>query len=225
MSKLITPEKMQEVLDWSYDKAVQGLPGMGSAIDLAEDYMAGSGTTEDKINSLIRWQNTKAGSAGFVAGLGGAVTLPVSLPANIASTLYVQIRMVAAIAHMAGHDIKNDKVQTLIYLCLLGNSMNEVAKDFGITFGTKFATSYIQKNVTRDVLTKINKAVGFRLVTKFGSNGLINLGKVVPVLGGVISGGLDAFTTNIVGNQARNTFLQFQPTKYRVSSNRFKDVS
>jgi len=225
MSKLITPEKMQEVLDWSYDKAVQGLPGMGSAIDLAEDYMAGSGTTEDKINSLIRWQNTKAGSAGFVAGLGGAVTLPVSLPANIASTLYVQIRMVAAIAHMAGHDIKNDKVQTLIYLCLLGNSMNEVAKDFGITFGTKFATSYIQKNVTRDVLTKINKAVGFRLVTKFGSNGLINLGKVVPVLGGVISGGLDAFTTNIVGNQARNTFLQFEPTKYNGGSNRFKDIS
>ena len=95
MSKLITPEKMQEVLDWTYDKAVQGIPGMGSAIDLAEDYMIGSGTTEDKINSLIRWQNTKAGSTGFVAGLGGAMTLPVSLPANIASTLYVQIRIYA----------------------------------------------------------------------------------------------------------------------------------
>lgn len=225
MSKFISPEKMQEVLDWSYDKAVQGIPGMGSAIDLAEDYMTGSGTTEDKINSLIRWQNTKAGSAGFVAGLGGAITLPVALPANIVSTIYVQIRMVAAIAHMAGHDVKHDKVKTLIYLCLLGNGMNEVAKDFGITFSTKFATNYIQKNVTREVLNKINKAVGFKLVTKFGSKGLINLGKVVPVLGGVIGGGLDAFTTNIVGNQARNTFLQFEPTKYNVSSNRFKDVN
>lgn len=224
MGKLISPEKMQEVLDWTYDKAVQGLPGMGTAIDLAEDYMAGSGTTEDKINSLIRWQNTKAGSAGFVAGLGGVITLPVALPANITSTIYVQIRMVAAIAHMAGHDVKHDKVKTLIYLCLLGNSMNEVAKDFGITFGTKFATSYIQKNVTREVLNKINKAVGFRLVTKFGTKGLINLGKVVPVLGGVIGGGLDAFTTNIVGNQARNTFLQFEPVKYKVSSSNFIDV-
>lgn len=79
--------------------------------------------------------------------------------------------------------------------------------------------------MNRKVLTKINKAVGFRLVTKFGSKGLINLGKVVPVLGGVIGGGLDAFTTNIVGNQARNTFLQFEPTKYKVGSNSFKDVS
>lgn len=221
MAKVISPEKMQEVLDWTYDKAVQGIPGMGSAIDLAEDYMTGSGTTEDKINSLIRWQNTKAGSA----GLGGIITLPVALPANIASTIYVQIRMVAAIAHMAGHDVKHDKVKTLIYLCLLGNSMNEVAKDFGITFGTKFATSYIQKNVTKEVLTKVNKAVGFRLVTKFGTKGLINLGKIVPVLGGVIGGGLDAFTTNIVGNQARNTFLQFEPRKYNAGTNNFKDVS
>lgn len=225
MAKTISAEKMQEVLDWTYDKAVQGIPGMGSAIDLAEDYMAGSGTTEDKINSLIRWQNTKAGSAGFVAGLGGAITLPVALPANIASTIYVQIRMVAAIAHMAGHDVKHDKVKTLIYLCLLGNSMNEVAKDFGITFGTKFATNYIQKNVTRDMLTKINKAVGFRLVTKFGTKGLINLGKIVPVLGGVIGGGLDAFTTNIVGNQARNTFLEFEPIDYMVYPSSFKDIN
>lgn len=225
MAKVISPEKMQEVLDWTYDKAVQGIPKMGSAIDLAEDYMTGSGTTEDKINSLIRWQNTKAGSAGFVAGLGGAITLPVALPANIASTIYVQIRMVAAIAHMAGHDVKHDKVKTLIYLCLLGNSMNEVAKDFGITFGTKFATSYIEKNITGAALTKINKAVGFRLVTKFGTKGLINLGKIVPVIGGVIGGGLDAFTTNIVGNQARNTFLEFKPTDYKVYSSDIKDVN
>lgn len=225
MAKVISPEKMQEVLDWTYDKAVQGIPKMGSAIDLAEDYMTGSGTTEDKINSLIRWQNTKAGSAGFVAGLGGAITLPVALPANIASTIYVQIRMVAAIAHMAGHDVKNDKVKTLIYLCLLGNSMNEVAKDFGITFGTKFATSYIEKNITGAALTKINKAVGFRLVTKFGTKGLINLGKIVPVIGGVIGGGLDAFTTNIVGNQARNTFLEFKPTDYNAYSSDIKDVN
>ena len=81
--------------------------------------------------------------------------------------------------------------------------------------------------MTREVLNKINKAVGFRLVTKFGTKGLINLGKVVPVLGGVIGGGLDAFTTNIVGNQARNTFLQFEPTKHKLVSNNLnlKDVN
>ncbi|TXD97814.1 EcsC family protein [Psychrobacter frigidicola] len=225
MAKVISPEKMQGLLDWTYDKAVQGIPGMGSAIDLAEDYMTGPGTTEDKVNSLIRWQNTKAGSAGFIAGLGGLITLPVALPVNIASLIYVHIRMVAAIAHMTGHDLKNDKVKALIYLCLLGSSMDEVAKDSGITFGTNFTTSYIEKNVTGVALTKIKRAVSFRLVTKFSTRGLINLGGVVPVLGGVICGGFDIFTTNIVGNQARKAFLVFEPTDYKVDLSSFKDVS
>lgn len=211
-------ETMYEVMEWAYHKAVVGFPGMDSAIELAEDYLKDTGTKAEKINSLIRWQNTKAGSAGFLAGLGGMITLPVTIPANIASTLYIQIRMIAAIAHIAGHDIKHDKVKTLIFICLLGNGMNEVAKDFSISFGTKFATSYIQKNITKEMLKKINQAVGFQLVTKAGSKGLINLTKIVPVLGGVIGGGLDAFTTNVIGNQARDIFLS-------IETNSFKDIN
>lgn len=67
------------------------------------------------------------------------------------------------------------------------------------------------------MLTKINKAIGFRLVTKFGTKGLINLGKVVLILGGVIGGGIDAFTTNIIRNQAKNTFLEFKPDAYELA--------
>ena len=155
MAEVISGKKMQEALEWAYDKAINGMPGVGSAIDLAEDYMTINGSMEDKINSLIRWQNTKAGSAGFVTGLGGVATIPV----NIASTLYIQIRMVAAIAHIAGHDIKHDKVVALINLCLLGNGMTEVAKDFGITFTTKFATGYIKKNITGAMIKKINHII------------------------------------------------------------------
>lgn len=221
MAEVISGKKMQEALEWAYDKAINGMPGAGSAIDLAEDYMTINGSMEDKINSLIRWQNTKAGSAGFVTGLGGVATIPV----NIASTLYIQIRMVAAIAHIAGHDIKHDKVVALINLCLLGNGMTEVAKDFGITFTTKFATGYIKKNITGAMLKKINQAVGFRLITKSGTTGLINLTKTVPVLGGVVGCGFDVFTTNIVGNQAKKTFLAFEPINLKYDESNIKDVN
>lgn len=132
MAKVISSEKMQEVIDWTYDKAINGLLDTGTAIELAQDYMNNSNASKDNINSLIRWQNTKVGSAGFPTGLGGVVTMPVAISANIVSILYVQIRMTAAIAHIAGYDIKHDKVQALMMLCLLGNGMNEVAKDFGI---------------------------------------------------------------------------------------------
>lgn len=211
MAHLISGEKMHELMEWAYDNSVAGIPGMGSAIDLAADYMTDTDSLENNIDSLIRWQNTKAGAAGFVAGMGGLVTMPIGIPANIASTLYIQIRMIAAIAHMAGHDIKHDKVKTLVYLCLLGGGMGEVLKDIGTTVGTKFLTNYIQKNVTREMLVKINKAVGFRLVTKAGSKGVINLTKAVPLLGGVISGSFDAFATNLVGDKAKEIFTSFTP--------------
>lgn len=224
MSDPINGEKMHEIMEWAYDKAISGI-GLGSAIDMANDYLAQSGSLEDKINALIRWQNTKAGTAGFATGMGGMITLPVALPANITSTLYIQIRMICAIAHMTGCDIRHDKVKTLVYLCLLGNGVGEVLKDVGVTATTKFAENLIMKNVTGAMLTKINKAVGFRLLTKAGGTGLINLSKVVPILGGVVSGGFDALTTNIVGNKAKDVFLsidypklvgQIPPTKGNV---------
>ncbi|VEG12774.1 EcsC family protein [Moraxella cuniculi] len=206
MSNLISSETMYEVMEWAYKKANNGI-GFGSAEEMANDYLSESGSLEDRINSLIRWQNAKAGSTGFATGLGGLITLPATLPANIASTLYIQIRMISAIAHMAGYDIQHDKVKTMVYMCLLGNGAGEVLKDFGVTAGTKFAEQFITKKITGEMLTKINKAIGFRLVTKAGSTGLINLTKLVPVLGGVVSGTFDAVTTNIVGNTARNIFL------------------
>ena len=49
--------------------------------------------------------------------------------------------------------------------------------------------------------------VGFRLVTKFGTKGLINLGKAVPLVGGLIGGVMDLASTNIMGNVARDTFI------------------
>lgn len=206
MGNLISSETMHEVMEWAYEKATDGI-GLGSSVDMAKDYLSESGSLEDKINSLIRWQNTKAGSAGFVTGIGGLATLPATLPANIASTLYIQIRMISAIAYMVGYDIKHDKVKTMVYLCLLGNGTGEVLKDFGVTASTKFAENFIKKKITGEMLSKINKAVGFRLVTKAGSKGLINLTKLVPIVGGVVSGTFDAVTTNLVGNTARDMFL------------------
>jgi hypothetical protein len=49
--------------------------------------------------------------------------------------------------------------------------------------------------------------VGFRLITKFGEKGTINLVKAIPVLGGVIGGTVDLTATNLIGNIARNTFI------------------
>ncbi|EKJ92302.1 EcsC protein family protein [Bacteroides finegoldii] len=202
----LSQEVILNALDWAYDKAVNGVRGLDSAQDMADDYLKGEGALIDKVNSLIRWQNTKAGTSGFITGLGGLLTLPLTLPANITSVLYVQIRMVAAIAIMGGYDVKDDRVRSIVYSCIAASSAAEVAKNFGIKLGNKLAMQGIKK-ISGETLKKINQAVGFRLLTKFGQKGFVNLGKTIPFIGGIVGATFDVVATNTVGNVARNTFI------------------
>ena len=206
MSKEINQNIIMQTLDWAYDKAVNGVPGLDSAQEMAEDYLLTDEDLINKVNSLIRWQVAKAGTSGFLTGLGGVLTMPVTIPANLASVTYVQIRMIAAIAHMGGYDLKDDRVKSLVYICMAGNSAKDIIKDVGIILGKKLTTQAI-KNISGKTITKINQKIGFRLLTKFGEKGAINLGKLVPIIGGMIGGGFDAITTNTIGNIARETFI------------------
>jgi hypothetical protein len=206
MANELTESKIQQALEWAYDKALNGIPGTGTAEELAAQYMKDNDSPLDAVNSLIRWQNTKAATSGFLTGLGGIVTLPVTIPANVASVLYVQLRMITAIAYIGGHDPKDDRVKALAYACLAGSAAKDILKDAGIAIAQKIAINSI-KGISRATITKINQAVGFRLITKFGTTGVINLGKAVPLLGGIVGATFDSVTTNIVGNVARDTFV------------------
>jgi uncharacterized tellurite resistance protein B-like protein len=198
---------MIQVLDWAYDKAISGLPGTLSAIDLARDFKNTEESLVENVNSLIRWQISKTATAGFISGLGGLITLPVALPADIACTVYVQLRMIAAIAHLGGFDLKDDKVKALIYICLVGESAKDIIKDTGIHISIKLGQNAV-KNLSGKFIAKINQQVGFRLVTKFGTKGAINLVKVIPLLGGIVGGSINAIATNSIGNIARATFIR-----------------
>ena len=210
-------------LDWAYDKAVNGIIGMSTAEELARSYMREEDSKLEMVNSLIRWQNTKAGTSGFVTGLGGIITLPIAIPANIASVIYVQIRMIAAIAYIGGYDLRDDKVKTLVYLCMAGTSAVDIIKEVGIVVGVKFTASMISK-ISGKVIIEINQKVGFRLLTKFGEKGIINLGKSIPLVGGLVGGAFDVFTTNTIGNFARDTFILHDDKKIELSNSFSKSL-
>lgn len=137
MTSSLTQQKIMSALDFAYDKAINGVPGLDSASELAESYLKEKGNLKEQANSLIRWQNTKAATSGFLTGLGGLLVMPVTIPANLASVYFVQMRMIAAIAQMGGYNVRDDKVKSLIYACLVGNAAKEVLKDVGIQVGKK----------------------------------------------------------------------------------------
>ncbi len=130
----LDPNTVAKALDPLYEGALDGIPGFSSVEELTEDYRRDSGSLEDGANTLIRYQVAKASTSGFATGLGGVLSLPVIIPANLSSVMYVQLRMVAATACMSGH---NDRVKTLCYACSCGNAAKDVLKGAGITIGTK----------------------------------------------------------------------------------------
>lgn len=211
MSKsVIGQETIAQVLDWAYDKSVNGIGGIDSAEKLAASYIAKGGSAYQQANSLIRFQNTKAAASGFVSGLGGIMTLPLTLPANITTVLFIQIRMIAALAHIGGHDVRSDQVKTMIYAYLVGNGAKDIVKNVGVSVGNRLAMNAVNK-IPGKVLLDINKMVGFRLVTKLGQKGAVNFGKAVPLVGGLIGGTFDAVTTNTIGKVARDIFIGDSP--------------
>ena len=107
-----------KALEWAYERALTSapFPGVDNSITIAQNYLKQKGSLEQQVNSLIRWQNTKAATIGFITGLGGAATLPIMIPGDIAGILFIQVRMISAIAMMGGHDLKDDKVKTLIFM-------------------------------------------------------------------------------------------------------------
>lgn len=201
-------EDILKVLDTCYEKTTNGISKISPSIDrLAGDYLSKHASKEEAIKDMLKKQVLKCTTSGFITGFGGAITLPVTIPANIGSVLYVQMRMIACTAYMAGYDISSDQVQTLVYACLAGLSVGEIAKQFGIKFGQKVAVGMIEK-IPGKVLTKINQKVGFKLLTKFGEKGLINLGKLVPGVGAVINGGVDFAETKAIAKRAYQMFVE-----------------
>lgn len=199
--------KIIQLLDFIYEKAIHPVAGLDSAQDLAQSYLQQDGSLYDKINSLIRNQNLKSAGSGFMTNLGGIITLPVAIPANFTSVLFVQLRMIAAIAHMCGYDVHNRKVKTLVYVALCGSAVSDLLKEVGIRYSTQLTANMLNKYLTAEVIKSINKAIGFRLLSRMGANGVVHTSKIVPILGGLVAGGLDAMTTNIIGNTARDMFL------------------
>lgn len=178
--KDLSQEDVMGLLDTCYTKCLDGIPKVSPSIeDMANDYLSKYASTEDACKAMLKNQITKCTTSGFVTGFGGIITMPFTLPANVGNVMYVQMRMIACTAYMVGYDLNSDQTQTFVYACLAGVAVNGFLKKAGISFGVKLATGVIKK-IPGKILTKINQKVGFRFITKFGTKGIVNLGKMVP---------------------------------------------
>lgn len=185
-----------------------GINGAGpikGAREVADEHLFQHGDREKAIRKLQATHERILGATGFATGVGGLVTLPVTIPADVGMLYVYQGRLAAATAHLRGYDLDSDEVQSIVLLSLLGSGGAALAMEFGIQLSNKIAMQAL-KQVPGKVFIEINKKVGFRLITKAGTKGLINMTKVVPVAGGFAGAGINVASTRTVARYARKNF-------------------
>jgi len=134
--------------------------------------------------------------------------LPVAIPANITGVAIVQVRMVAAIAHLRGYDLDDHRVRTALVMCLMGGEQvaKHIAEGTLPTSPMAVATAPVfdpelDKQVADEVITDLAARIG-------GKNLALAIVKRVPLMGGGVSAVMDGFATYQIGRYATGELVK-----------------
>jgi hypothetical protein len=188
-------------------KAVDGFPGFPGAREIARKHLAKTQDVDAAVQAVIDQHVRLAGAQGFVTNLGGLVTIFLAIPANLAGLALVQARMAAAIAHLRGYEITDPKVRAAALMTLLGEGGVREAlaehqlelRPHDIAVGAGPLDEVTLERITADVTQSLATRIGGKYAT-------LTIAKRVPLIGGAVSGGFDAFYTYTVGKYADREF-------------------
>ncbi len=187
---------------------IDGSLGFESAQQVALDAMKHHGSTEAAVAAVVGAHRRLIAVGGFVTGVGGFVTLPAALPANVVEFYLITTRMVAAVAHIRGHDLRDPSLRTAILLTLVDSDPEALMRRVGIgqlPVGGHLAGLGAGR-LPAPARMMLNKAIGFRLISQFGQRALTGFGRGLPVAGGVIGAGLDVYLFSRIASSARREF-------------------
>ena len=189
--KSITYTGLLKLLDFLYGKALKGIPHVSSSVEeLAESYLKDGVEPEKASRRMLRGQIAKCTVSGVITGIGGFSTLPVSVPANVASILYMQLRMIACTARMAGFEPSDPTVRAYAFACLGGVSIRTAGES----------------------LQDLRKKSALRMLAKTGERGVLNLAKLIPLVGAGINGGIDYAGARAAAKRAYQVFFRLDLT-------------
>jgi hypothetical protein len=152
---------------------------------------------EELARLVVRRGVRRVGWASFATGFGGAPLIA----ANVSSVIALQSAIVLAVAEVYGEldspDIKRD-----IALIIGGDSAAQALKQFGVVATNDFSKRWVQRNVTRETMKKVNRVVSRKVITKAGEKSLTSFTKLVPVLGAGVGYVIDRSYARLLGERS-----------------------
>ncbi len=163
-------------------------------------------SNDSLIKKIISRRSWKAAGIGAICGVGGIITLPITMPTDLYICFRIQARMVLAIAIIYGWNIHDEDTITDILLVLGGNASKDALKNIGIKLGQELAKKGVNKFINREAMKKINKVISRKIITKAGEKSFTSFTKLVPIVGAPIGAAFDGFGTFGIGKTANKFY-------------------
>lgn len=191
----------------AYDRAVAGTGPLEPATTIGRRAFVEHDDEVRAVSSLIEWHVRLAGAQGFVTNVGGLATMPVAVPANIGGLAMIQCRMVAALAHLRGHDVTDPRVRNAVLTTLLGEEkVHELVRESRLPGPPMAVATAPVHDPDLDGLVA-NEVAGELMARVAGKRLAYAVGRRTPVVGGVVGAGTDGWATWQVGRYADRELL------------------
>ena len=198
---------VQNVLDLGID----GKGFFHSAAHVADHALRTHPDREAAVEAIVRSHVRLGAASGFVTSIGGFITVPVALPANVLGFYLIATRMTAAVARARGHDIEQEAIRTAVLLTLVGADADDLLRKAGVAAPTGALSNLAVQRLPGPAMMVVQKGIGFRLLAQVGTKTFSRLGRLIPVIGGAIGGALDAWMMRTVATSARREFPPSAP--------------
>ncbi|MGI6170571.1 MAG: bacteriochlorophyll 4-vinyl reductase [Butyricicoccus sp.] len=164
-----------------------------------------------KSKKLVNDRTAFSSGASFLAGLPGGVAMTATIPGDVLQFYGVSLRMAQEIAYLYGEkdlwendslDIDGVTNQLILYCgVMLGASgASQTVRVLSSSLSKQIAKKLPQKALTKTfwfpIVKSISTAFGFRMTKQIFAKGV---SKAVPIIGGVVSGGITLATMRPMG--------------------------
>jgi uncharacterized protein (DUF697 family) len=204
-AKGATEASARRLAQYLLDQGIAGVGPLAGAEALAIEFLADPDyeSNDARVDGLILRETAKNFTTGFLTGLGGFITLPVAVPSALGASWVLQARMAGAIARIYGHDVASSRTRTTILLSLAGDVAKDAMDGLGLRYRGNKLTQRAIEQIPGRALVELNKRIGLRLLTRVGQRSVSNFSRLVPILGGVVGGAMDALVCRTVGRTAQ----------------------
>jgi len=189
-------------------RAITGIGPLGPASRAADAQLKEQhGDVDKAVREVIENHVRYAAAQGFVTNIGGLVTVALTIPTNITGLALIQCRMVAGIAHLRGYDLDDPRVRNAILTTMIGEeTVNTLVKKRKLPAPPMALATAPLHDPDLDPI--ISAEVAAELVTKVAGKRLaITVGRRIPIAGGFIGLGADAYATWKIGRYADRELL------------------